>query len=62
MSDEQPTVNFSNADLPFNRSAALFEEEQQAWDTLLAVSFEIKESLKEINCKLDVYEHSFSRR
>ena len=63
MSDDgQPTIDFPNADLSFIHGGDLFEEEQQAWETLLAVSFEIKQSLNEIDRKLAVFEESFSRR
>ena len=43
-------------------SSALHEEEKQAWETLLSVTLEIKQSLQEIGRKLDAHDQSFSKR
>jgi hypothetical protein len=40
-------------------TSTLFEEEQRAWETVLSVTLEIKQSLQKINRKLEVHEQTF---
>jgi hypothetical protein len=54
MSDEDSSVHFAPPLVGSMGSASLFEEEEQAWETLLSVTLEIRESLQEINRKLDL--------